>query len=256
MTLRDEPKLYSLAAVAKRWGKTEEDLLNMGASRSLVLSCWFEGYAVHRPISMKELGLKLKELKLPSGALISGFLKEYAAVLCLDIQGLLAPGDRQVRVDWLHFHHREGFFYPVEGPLEKVLFESELEFAAAKHTSPFKISRSDLVIMAEEVARMEAEHQELFPGDAGPLPSPSHVSPLDEEPLHPPSTAPMHMGRILTGWKTIAKHLGVVESTAKRYAKGSPWPHPGPTGKPTTTTTELDSWRLSISKKKKNRGAK
>jgi len=62
-----------------------------------------------------------------------------------------------------------------------------------------------------------------------------------------------HQGKILPGWKAIAEYLNVSESTAKRYSKGSRWLRHGPTGKPTTTTAELDAWQLSPPQKKKNK---
>lgn len=74
---------------------------------------------------------------------------------------------------------------------------------------------------------------------------------LEEEPSSPSSVIPA--GKILVGWKNIAAHLGVSESTAKRYSKGRGWPRPNPTGRPTTTAAELDQYLLTVSKKKKKK---
>jgi hypothetical protein len=245
--------LYKLSEVAERWGKTEDDLMHFAAQRVLVLSCWFDGYAVIPHIPFEIFGKIIGKEKHLKGTWHESYVQEWATVDGMFIKGLLGHKGRGARVDWLgsKAHH---LLYPVEGPLDMKHFNSSLEFAIAKLESPFTVSRTDLVVMAEEVARLETEHTELRPEDAGTLPT--TVSPLNDEALRRPLTESRHTGRILTGWRAIAKHLEVSVSTAKRYAKGRSWPRPGPTGKPTTTSAELDDWRLSTSKKKKNRGAK
>lgn len=102
----------------------------------------------------------------------------------------------------------------------------------------------DLLLTRES---FDAAKKELLKNPTG-----STVPYFNEEAV-PPSTTPFYTGEILIGWKAIAAHLKVSVASAKRYAKGQPWPKPGPTGKPTTKTTELDNYLLSVSKKKKKR---
>jgi len=68
---------------------------------------------------------------------------------------------------------------------------------------------------------------------------PKHSLPTAQTLEHPTGS------EILTGWKRIQEHLGgVSEKTAKKYAKMGGWLRHTPTNLPTTTTAEIDKWRI------------
>jgi len=220
-------KLFcKLPELAKKWNTTDLHILSWGAEDQLAISAC------------------LNILKAPWGGkdFFEGTLRQQVFVRIKSSDLLkFALGSHTVKA---------GSFYDDEGNI--ITHSDWVALASIFLPSDLTIHLDDLLIRTDEIDRMEAKYPELSTVELSLLSAPVTALSFNGEVL----STPVHKGQILIGWKAIAGYLEVSVSTSKRYARGCRWPLAGPTGKPTTTTAELDAWRLSTSKQQKKRGAK
>lgn len=103
------------------------------------------------------------------------------------------------------------------------------------------ISNDDLVVLYEDLINMEAKYPELT--DLNQSLNPEKQECTGQE-------AEAAKGKLLIGWKAIAEYMDCHPSTAKRRAKGTKWLRYSPEGKPTAMSADID--RIMTSGKKKN----
>ena len=132
---------FSLAEVSAKWRVGINELLRMAVDRSgLKLATWYEGPAAHKDFDVPSREAYSKRYNgwamLP--AKISGRLIVEEAV---DVSVLIKKGN----CCFMPLEHGEDLGPKARSP-------------TVKHT----VYRSKLVVMAEEVTRMEAEHPELL----------------------------------------------------------------------------------------------
>lgn len=201
---------YSLDEAAPEIGCTANDLLKLGAAGDIELCIWYEGRDHWR----------WGEIPCP----LSPPIKEFIPISNEDCMQA----------------YQENKLNPRPGKHREVTLKY-------KNHSPMLI-RDGSYSFAPEFLYISKETFDTLKAELDKAPTKPAVSCLEEEPSSPASVIPGE--GILVGWKKISDHLGVSVSTAKRYAKGRGWPKPGLTGKPTTTTTELDKHLRTVSKKK------
>lgn len=217
MTLPDK-SFYSFFQVASRWDVPLDELLQWGATKKMVFSIIFSGPAVPLDRTAISANLNGTPFRSKSAKLFTG----------------LFPLPPESSLNIIRTGETASVFYSEDGRLvaaaRLVTLEGEaIEFAlmddytitadtlfvTADEVDRMEKNYPDLVVMAKESTRIDAELQELFPEDSSPFPSPSHVSPLDDEPLHPPSTGPMPKEKLLEVG-TVAKKLNIEASTVRR----------------------------------------
>lgn len=244
---------FTLSELAERWDRTEKGLLHAAAAGILPLSFWYDG-----PVRSRQLkaygdfgGYGRIDPWAIYGALVHGYSSVHVTTLTVDSLTVRKElGDDPSYVDFENYLNDGGLLGVI--PTDTLLLERDPlgpDKGKPRLPRPCPDLLQDCVVLAEDVARLEKERPAALFGDA-------IETRQDNEHPPTPSHIPAQIGRVLTGWLAIAKHLDCSVSTAKRRAKGCHWPQTGPTGKPTTTTAELDAWQLSPQKKKKSRGAK
>ena len=230
-----EHEFYSLDEAARELHCEINDLLKWGASGRIDLCIYYEGEDLSPENELVELLEPEKFFFNPSSKYVKKFLtisKEDVMRVYQEHNGLLRANRVVDCIMIIEWRRKIPEPYPMT---VKALYLTNATIDCLRDEVKGRIS-------ADSVAQVQ---------DSGSLRiAVSQAEEVDTEPVESVPT-----GKVIVGWKGIANHLEVSESTAKRYSRGAKWPTPGPAGRPTTTTDELDKWRLPARNKKKKRGA-
>lgn len=216
-----EHDFYNLEEAAKELGCEVNDLLKIGAEGKIEISIYYKGENLSPEFDF----IDPQELFLNPSL---RYIEKFMAVFKNDIMRVYQENN--------NIPHNKGTF--------KAITLTEWN---RRIVEPFPVNSKSLFISREALASLKVEKITNLTG-------PSEINHCTcEDPDTVTKFTPIHSGLILTGWKAIANHLQVSVSTAKRYSKqkGSRWLRSSPSGRPITTTNEIDTWRLTTPKKKK-----
>lgn len=231
--MEDSAAFHELAELADRWGKTEKDILKEAYAGRLALSIFVNQLCL----------IEKEEGKAP-------LYENYSGI------GIILPVDagRFVFAEYLELKEFIGAdgrarLFAEEGvTVKRAIGGAQRNDCVA----PLLCDRSRLLVTGEEYLRYLNENPGIEKAEIAcgrSVLRPENVG-VSSAILRNPQGS-----RFLTGWKAIQVYLGdVSESTARRYAKAGKWLRESDTGKPTTTTFEVDDWRINTAKKKKKAG--
>lgn len=237
---------FTVAQLAARWRRTEDDILSMLEAGDMSAYCWYEGY-VHSLLQRPDVAAHYYKGWVSVNRDFSCHLLLGKETALSYFSPFIEPPYSDVPKPDEREENRIDVFFPMQQ-----INDNPPDYSEAL----FSISKGNIIIMGHDVERMEEKNPELLIGGACGNRVNGLVTQPTLTPLEASAATPSCSGQIMVGWKDIAKYLKVSVSTAKRHAKGSRWLHHGPAGKPTTTTAKLDAWLLSPPMKKKKRGAK
>lgn len=216
MTIIDK-SFFKLSELAGRWGKTEDDILHMLEAGLMPAYFWHEGYVESL---LRKPGRRY---------LFKGFVRADHPV---PLQLLLGK-----KAEIVHLCPYSEPFGPdrmdLLSPMQQ-LIDDTLEDI----TTPLLVAVTDLVVMAQDVERMEEADPNLTKNKRKqtvptilPEPKADLITISDEKAL---------MGR-----QAIADYLGVSVTTIKNYMKNAHFPAFPQGGLRCAYPSELESWRQS-----------
>lgn len=221
---------YTLAEVAIRWQVSEDDLLHWGAKGDLRLAFWCsEAWAYYTDKQNQKHILSIKEqfLYADEKSILQIMLCDSTEVHRAKPIGQRLTMSIGGNADTI-LYFKDGFGI-TEGPI----------YCGPEAIKPIpQINRRSLVILPDELTRMEDEHPEAaIHQDPSTSVQSGNIS-TKNEPM-------VSRGTVLTGWKMIAGHMNCSTSTARRHARGKKWLTRSPSGKPTAYTLDIDSYMTS-----------